>query len=439
MKNTTMTKKIKQIITHVMLGLVLLLPVIQPLQVMADNPYDAPAKAAIAIDPDSGKILYAKNVDEPLGIASTTKLITAYMTIDAIKKGTLHWDDKVEMSEYAYALTQDPQASNIAVKDPTEAFSIRDLFNAAMIQSANSAAITLAEKIGGSEPKFVDMMKTPLAYWAITDGKLVNASGLNNSVLGKNIYPGSSETDENKLSAKDLAIIAQHLIRDFPEVLEVTKQTVAIFDKGGASEQTLATYNYMLPSLPAARNGVDGLKTGTTEFAGACFVGTTMQNNFRIITVVLHADNAETDDYARFTATGGLMNEVYGNWQAKTIATKGIKMENPEAPTQLTVIDGKQDSVKVLPNNDFSAVIPMVDNDTKTTLTFNKKQDAPVTAAIEKNQKLVKVSFQIKDKLGYLPGSDGNTFYLTATKSVPRSNAVKVMWNHFVRFVNDKL
>lgn len=72
-----MTKKIKQIITHVMLGLVLLLPVIQPLQVMADNPYDAPAKAAIAIDPDSGKILYAKNVDEPLGIASTTKLVTA--------------------------------------------------------------------------------------------------------------------------------------------------------------------------------------------------------------------------------------------------------------------------------------------------------------------------------------------------------------------------
>lgn len=439
MKNMTMTKRIKQVVSRVMLGLVLLLPVIQPLQVMADDPYDAPAKAAIAIDPDSGKILYAKNADEPLGIASTTKLITAYMTLDAIKKGTLHWDDKVEMSEYAYALTQDPQASNIAVKDPTEAFSIRDLFNAAMIQSANSAAITLAEKIGGSEPKFVDMMKTQLAYWGITDGKLVNASGLNNSVLGKNIYPGSSETDENMLSAKDLAIISQHLIRDFPEVLDVTKQTIATFDKGGASEQTLATYNYMLQGLPAVRNGVDGLKTGTTEFAGACFVGTTVQNNFRIITVVLHAVNAETDDYARFTATGGLMNEVYGNWQAKTIATKGIKMENPDAPTKMTVIDGKQNSVKVLPNDDFSAVVPMVDNDTKTTITFDKKQDAPVTAAIEKNQKLVKVSFQIKDKLGYLPGSDGNTFYLTATKAVPRSNAVKVMWNHFVRFVNDKL
>ena len=429
----------KQLLLRLALGLAFLLPVMQTSQVWANDPYDAPAKAAIAIDPASGKILYAKNADQPMGIASTTKLITAYMTLDAIKKGKLHWEDKVEMSEYAYALTQDPQASNIAVKDPSEAFSIRDLFYAAMIQSANSAAITLAEKIGGSEPKFVDMMKTQLAYWGITDAKLVNASGLNNSVLGKNIYPKSSETDENMLSAKDLAIISQHLIREFPEVLDVTKQAIATFDKGGASEQTLATYNYMLMGLPAARGGVDGLKTGTTEFAGACFVGTTVQNDFRIITVVLNADNAETDQYARFTATGGLMNEVYGNWQAKPIATKGIKMEDTDAPTKLTVIDGQKTSVNVLPDHDFATIVPMGDADTKTTLTFDKKQDAPVTAAIQKNQKLVKVSFQIKDNLGYLPGSDGNTFYLTATKTVPRSNALKVMWNHFVRFVNDKL
>ncbi|MGX6991952.1 serine hydrolase [Pseudolactococcus reticulitermitis] len=431
--------RIKQLILGLTLGLAFLLPVVQARQVWADSAYDAPAKAAIAIDPDSGKILYAKNADEAMGIASTTKLLTAYMTLDAIKKGTLHWEDKVEMSEYAYALTQDPQASNIAVMDPKEAFTIRDLFNAAMIQSANSAAITLAEKIGGSEPKFVDMMKTQLAYWGITDAKLVNASGLNNSVLGNNIYPGSSETDENMLSAKDLAIISQHLIRDFPEVLDVTKQTIATFDKGGASEQTLATYNYMLMGLPAARGGVDGLKTGTTEFAGACFVGTTVQNDFRIITVVLNADNADTDEYARFTATGSLMNEVYGNWQAQKIATKGIKMDNAEAPTKLTVVDGQKTSVNVLPADDFSTVVPMSDTDATTSISFNKKQAAPVTAAIKKNQKLVKVSFQIKDKLGYLPGSDGNTFYLTATQPVPRSNAVKVMWNHFVKFVNDKL
>ncbi|GFH41610.1 D-alanyl-D-alanine carboxypeptidase [Lactococcus hodotermopsidis] len=403
------------------------------------EPFDVAAKAAIAIDPVSGKIFYAKNVDEAMGIASITKTITAYLTLEAIKNGTLHWDDKIMMSDYAYELTQNPEASNIAVMNKDETFTIRDLFNAAMIQSANSAAITLAETIGGSEPKFVDMMKAKLTYWGISDAKLVNATGLSNSVLGENIYPGSAETDENQLSAKDVAIIAQHLISDFPEILETTKKTEAIFDEGGESEQELTTYNYMLPTLPAARDGVDGLKTGTTEFAGACFVATTIQNDFRIITVVLNAENAENDDYARFSETSGLMNYVYGNWKTQDIALKGVKMANHGAPNKLTVLDGNQKSVEVLPAENFSAVVPMLDMDTKTTIAFNKKQNANVTAAIKKGQKLVRVTFSIKDDLGYLPNHDGETFYLTATTSVKRSNAIKVMWNHFVKFINDKL
>lgn len=77
-----------------------------------------PCKAAIAIDPDSGKILYAKNADEAMGIASTTKADHSLHDPRCHQKGTLKWDDKVEMSEYAYGLTLDPQASNIAVKDP---------------------------------------------------------------------------------------------------------------------------------------------------------------------------------------------------------------------------------------------------------------------------------------------------------------------------------
>ena len=81
----------------------------------------------------------------------------------------------------------------------------------------------------------------------------------------------------------------------------------------------------------------------------------------------------------------------------------------------------------------------MAANDTITSLTYNKKDDDTVTAPIKKNQKLVQATFQIRDKLGYLPGLDGKKFYLTATKAVPKSNAVKVMWNHFVRFVNEKL
>lgn len=405
----------------------------------ADETFDAKAKAAIAIDTDSGKILYTKNADAPMGVASITKIITIYMTLDAIKKGTLHWEDKVKMSDYAFNLTQNPEASNIAVKDKNEAFTVRDLFNAALIQSANSAAITLAEKIGGTEPKFVDMMKTKLAYWGIKDAKLFNASGLNNSVLGENIYPGSSQTDENQLSAKDIAIISRHLVNDFPDVLDTSKKATETFDAQGASEQTLASYNYMLAGLSAARNGVDGLKTGTTAFAGACFVATTMQNNFRIITVVLNADNADNDSNARFQSTGELMNYVYGTWRLQTFATQDVPIEDHNAPTKLTVLDGKSSQVKLLHDTDLSAVVPSLKNETTTSFTFDKKQDDTIEAPIKKNQKLVKATFQIRDKLGYLPGLDGKTFYLTATKSVPKSNAIKVMWNHIVRFVNEKL
>lgn len=430
-----MKKKICLLIT-VFLALVMT-PMLSA--VSADQTFDVKAKAAIAVDADSGKILYTKNADTPMGIASITKIMTIYMTMDAIKKGTLHWDDKVKMSDYAFNLTQNPEASNIAVTDKNESFTVKDLFNAALIQSANSAAITLAEKIGGTEPKFVDQMKTQLAYWGIKDAKLVNASGLNNSVLGDNIYPGSSKTDENELSAKDIAIISKHLINDFPDVLNTSKKATETFDAHGESEQPLTSYNYMLPGLSAGRPGVDGLKTGTTVFAGACFVATTVQNNFRIITVVLNADNADNDNNARFQATGELMNNIYGTWQLQTLATKGVRLDDHNAPTKLTVLDGQSKQVSLLPDTDLSAVVPMAANDTITSITFNKKDNDTVTAPIQKNEKLVQATFQIRDKLGYLPGLDGKKFYLTATKAVPKSNAVKVMWNHFIRFVNEKL
>lgn len=79
-------------------------------------------------------------------------------------------------------------------------------------------------QIGGTESKFVDMMKAQLKDWGITDAKIVNASGLNNSYLGDNIYPGSKSDEENTMSAKDVAIIAQHVVKEYPEILDITKK-----------------------------------------------------------------------------------------------------------------------------------------------------------------------------------------------------------------------
>ena len=102
-------------------------------------------------------------------------------------------------------------------------YTVEQLLEATMVSSANSAAIALAEKIAGSEKDFVDKMRAKLLEWGIQDATIVNTTGLNNETLGDNIYPGSKKDDENKLSAYDVAIVARNLIRDYPQVLEITK------------------------------------------------------------------------------------------------------------------------------------------------------------------------------------------------------------------------
>ena len=273
--------------------------------------FDATAEHAIAVEASTGKILYEKDANTPDGIASITKLLTIYLVYKDIKEGKLSWNTKVDISDYAYDLTTDSLASNVPMEK--RQYTVKELVNASLVASANSAAIALAEKVGGSESKFVDMMSAQLKEWGITDASLVNSSGLNNSMLGDNIYPGSSSDAENMMSAKDVAIVARHLILDFPEVLDITSQSTSDFDG-----VTMTSSNLMLKYMTSYRDGVDGLKTGTTDLAGACFVGTTEENGMRIITVILNADNGDTDSTARFTATNNLMNYIYTTYTVQT-------------------------------------------------------------------------------------------------------------------------
>ena len=143
-------------------------------------------------------------------------------------------------------------------------YTVEQLLEATMVSSANSAAIALAEKIAGSEKDFVDKMRAKLLEWGIQDATIVNTTGLNNETLGDNIYPGSKKDDENKLSAYDVAIVARNLIRDYPQVLEITKKPTSTF-----AGLEIHSTNYMLEGMPAYRGGIDGLKTGTTDKAGA--------------------------------------------------------------------------------------------------------------------------------------------------------------------------
>lgn len=406
-------------------SLILLLSMTISHQVLAES-FDVPAKHAIAVEERTGKILYEKDATTPAGVASITKILTVYMVYKEIQQGKLSWNSNVKISDYAYDLTASSTASNV----PMEArkYTVKQLVNAAMVASANSAAIALAEKIGGSESKFVDMMSEQLKEWGITDAKLVNASGLNNSMLGDNIYPGSSSDDENMLSAKDVAIIARHLVTEYPDILKITSQTTAQF-----GDTTMNTYNLMLKDMPLYRNGIDGLKTGTTELAGASFVATSNENGMRVISVILNADNWEENDYARFQATVKLLNYVTDKYDYTTVLNAGDSYKNKS----LTVKDGKSKTVKAVPKSDFKAVT-LKNSDKESSLSI-KKNSKNLYATIKKGQAIATATYDDIDKVGSGYLDNPPSVELVAKTEVKRSFFLKVWWNYFVDYVNEKL
>ncbi|HEY0222794.1 MAG TPA: serine hydrolase [Lactovum miscens] len=391
-----------------------------------NNTFQLNANAAIAVDASSGKILYDQyGSKQGQGIASITKLLTVYMVYKNIAEGKLEWSDKVKPSDYAYNLTQDPAASNIQMVKG-ESFTVQDLVNACLLPSANSAAITLAEKIGGTEPKFVDQMKQQLKQWGITDEVLINSSGLNNSDLPQAYwYPGTSQDSENTMSAKDVATIAIHLIKDFPDVLNITNKPEIIFDKGGNSETMMENTDYMLPGKAYSFSGVDGLKTGTTALAGTCFVATANQNGFRVITVVLGADESVYGENSRFTETQALMENVYSHWKIQTLVTKGQSIKKY---TKINITDGKSKTTNLVADANLS--IPVIDNETPG-YQFNKVSENLI-APIKKGEQLTKVILLENDRLGYLNGFQEPEFSLVAQKSVQKENSIILFFKHLI-------
>ena len=388
--------------------------------------FDVAAKHAIAIEANTGKILYEKDATQPVEIASITKLITVYLVYEAIEQGKISLTTPVEISDYPYQLTTNSEASNV----PLDArnYTVEELLDATLVSSANSAAIALAEKVAGSEKDFVDMMKAKLQEWGIQDATLVNSTGLNNETLGDNIYPGSKKDDENKLSAYDVAIVARNLILKYPQVLEITKKPSSTF-----AGMTITSTNYMLEDMPAYRGGIDGLKTGTTVKSGDSFVGTTEEKGMRIITVVLNANTQAGNPYSRFTATSNLLDYISSNFALQTIIKQGESYQDSKAPVQ----DGKEDTVTAVAKEDIQ-IVQRLGSRVQSSITYsaNSQQAAPLEAGTV----VGRLTYDDKDLVGqgYVT-SDRPSFDMVAEKNVEKAFFLKIWWNNFVRYVNEKL
>jgi len=228
------------------------------------------ARSAILLDADTGTVMFEKNPDEKLPPASITKIMTMLLVMEALDQGKLKMDEKVRTSEYAASMG----GSQIFL-EVGEEMTVQDMLKGIAMASGNDASVAMAEKIGGSEQGFVQMMNEKARQLGLQNTHFVNPNGL--------------PADNHYTTARDIAIMSKELLKHE----EITKFTSVYQDylrKDTESPFWLVNTN----KLVRFYSGADGLKTGYTSEAKFCLSATAKRDNFRVIAVVLGEPNTKT-------------------------------------------------------------------------------------------------------------------------------------------------
>ena len=312
-----MKKLYRNWLTLIILGMAIIISMGSLEKIKADR---VDAKAAYMIDAGTGQVLYQQNANNKYPIASLTKILTLAVIMKDIHNQKLNWDQKIKVNKDVADMANNWQFSNVQLNEG-ESYTVRSLVESMMIVSADGSTEALALADAGSVQAFNEKMKEVARKAGVTDAEIYNMIGLPNSDLGKLKLKNVDDNQENKFSAKDIALISKYLVNNYPEVIDITKQKNVDFKISADQTYNMENINYMLEgSYAAPKNGtIDGLKTGFTDDAGYCFVGTGTFNGQRVITVVLN-----TSDYNKqFSETNKMIESVMNN--DKVVNTKDIK------------------------------------------------------------------------------------------------------------------
>lgn len=389
------------------------------------DPLSLTVDAAIMIDAETGKILYSKNAEQPLAIASMTKMMTEYLLFEAIEEGRISWDQQYSVTDYTYKLSQNRALSNVPLRQDGT-YSIRELYEAMAIYSANAATVAIAETIAGTEDNFVTLMNEKAKEMGLEGYTFVNSTGLNNADL-MGMHPASTgANDENVMPAESVARLAFLLLQDYPEVLEVASIPKKTFREGTEDAIEMSNWNFMLPGLVYEYEGIDGLKTGTTELAGHSFTGTAERNGMRLITVVMKAVDAKgVGSYkARFDATRAMMDYGFAQFTKQEIVAPGQTIEGAET---IAIDKGKEDEVGIEIKDGISMVIKSGEKELYTPV-FTPETEL-LEAEVEKGQVVGKVKLQKTEgeDLGYILEKDAGVDVVT-TAAVERASWISLVF-----------
>jgi serine-type D-Ala-D-Ala carboxypeptidase (penicillin-binding protein 5/6) len=408
---------------------------------------DVNASGAILVDAETGMILYEKNSETALGIASMTKMMTEYLLLEAVKEGKVKWDQEYVVSPALSKMSHDDSLSNVYLRVDGK-YKVEDLYAAMAIESANAATMAIAEIVGGSEAKFVELMNKKAAELGLKTYKFVNSSGLNNRDVLKHLPDVVGDPDEeNIMSAKDVAALASHLIHDFPEVLKTSSIPEKIFAQGTEDEFVMDNWNWMLEGYEELAedypnyqqfvyDGLDGLKTGSTPFAGYNFTGTASRDGQRFISVVMNTGSQSE----RFKETRKILDFAFNNFKKEEVISKHYQIKGKKT---LPVIKGKEDQVKIYTKDAVNMVVKNGEKDNfKTTLTLDKKKvnkQGELTAPLKKGEKVGTLTIQPKEtgNLGFLTKEGQITVDVIAAEDVEKANWFVLMMRGIGGFFGD--
>lgn len=374
---------------------------------------DLEAKSAIAVDAKTGQIIYAKDDKQTYPVASMSKLLTAYILLQAIHKGEITWETRVTPTATEVDISNNTELTNVPLQEG-HSYTIRQLYQAMLVGSANAATMLIGNAISGTQTKFIDKMRETAKSLEITDAKIYSANGLTAKYLGDEIYPNTDENAENEFSVRDMAIISQKLIKEYPEILETTKLTKIDFNDNGE----ITTVNNTNELLQDDSNlEVDGLKTGTSDAAGYCFASTTNKDGHRIITVIAGAK----DNDARFDQTKNLLNYIYNNYDYLAIST------NQALRQDVKVKYGKQSSISTIIGNDLSLWVPKNTRAKALQIKLTPKSST-IEAPIKQGETVGDYQITIAGNLGFIDGSTDLKTKALAANSVEGINILIKWW-----------
>ena len=340
-------------------------------------------------DHHSGKILFEKDADASIYPASMTKIMTAIVTFDLLKKGETSLDEMITISEKAWRLSQSGYSSMFIMLN--DQVSVEDLLKGIIIISGNDACVALAEGLSGTEEDFVMLMNEKAQEIGLENTNFNNSSGINDV--------------NNYSTVRDILKMSRYMIKNYPEYYSYFKETTFTWDRTGGDPIKQGNRNPLLYK----NIGADGIKTGFLTVEQYSLASSVKVKERRIIAVGsgFKTKNSRSRESIKIL-----------NWGLKKFDTIRITKKN-EIYTNLNVWLGKKNKVQVVPNEDFYITIP---KRKKKTIKAILEYKGPVEAPIKKGDKIALLNI-------YLSGELNKQIDLLAAEDVKKSNIFSRLFN----------